>query len=114
MILLSVVLQLLLANDIPKLRSKLAVTPPDQLMQIQAQIQSSYAMAEIFYQTLNVITIKQSPMFDVSILKYLVATVVINELSVATVVGCTAWSCSTRDRNLHHITTRYDTMSICL
>ena len=38
---------------------------PAQIQDIKAAIQSNFAMAEIFFQTLNVINIVQTPMFDV-------------------------------------------------
>jgi hypothetical protein len=52
----------LLAKEIPKYRDELATSLPEL---IKGKIQNNYAMAEVYFQTLNVINIKQTPMFDV-------------------------------------------------
>ena len=60
-------MQDLLANDIPLFRNRIAVTLPDYMGGVQKQVLASFTMVEVFFETLNVITIKQSPMFDVRI-----------------------------------------------
>jgi hypothetical protein len=48
-----------------KYRDELAACLPELKGQIKGKIQTNYAMAEVYFQTLNVINIKQTPMFDV-------------------------------------------------
>lgn len=54
-----------LALEIPMYRKKVEAATPIEMQDIKAAIQSNFAMAEIFFQTLNVINIVQTPMFDV-------------------------------------------------
>ena len=44
------------------------ITDPDPLVQtkIKSAIQKNYAKADVFFQTLNVVNIEQSPLLDVS------------------------------------------------
>jgi hypothetical protein len=39
---------------------------PDVMATVKSEIQKNYAKAEIFFQTLNVVNISQSPMLDVT------------------------------------------------
>ena len=45
---------------------RLALATPETQIMIKGEIQTNYAMAEVFFQTLNVLSIVQTPMFDVS------------------------------------------------
>jgi hypothetical protein len=54
-----------LAQDIPKFANLLATATQDKLVQIQETIQSDYVLAEVYFQTLNVVNIIQSPLLDV-------------------------------------------------
>ena len=60
-------LQKLLALDIPKYKDIFSTIPPQFENELKARIQTDYAMAEVYFQTLNVININQSPALDVSI-----------------------------------------------
>jgi hypothetical protein len=55
-----------LANDIPKYKNQLANTDLlEEKLVIKEKIQTNYAMAEVYFQTLNVVTVSQKPMMDV-------------------------------------------------
>ncbi len=54
------------AQGIPKYKDLLSVATSNQLTTIQEAIQNDYVMAEIYFQTLNVVNIQQTPLLDVS------------------------------------------------
>lgn len=56
-----------LAADIPKYQDiRLQDIPKDQLSRIQDEIRNNYVMAEVYFQTLNIVNITQTPLMDVS------------------------------------------------
>jgi len=55
----------MLADDMPGYRDRLSTAMAGDMDKFRATIQKNYAMAEVFFQTLNVISIKEMPLLDV-------------------------------------------------
>jgi len=58
-------LQKYLAAGIPQFQDVNSL-PPEVMADVKEHIQNNYAMAEVFFQTLNVVNIVQTPMLDVT------------------------------------------------
>jgi hypothetical protein len=54
-----------LAEEMDKFKNQISQSPGPNIA-VQLAIQKNYAKAEIFFQTLNVVSIEQSPLMDVS------------------------------------------------
>ena len=62
-----------MAQGIPKYANLLSAATSNQLTAIQEDIQNDYVLAEIYFQTLNVVNIEQTPLLDVSIWQLFIA-----------------------------------------
>jgi len=60
-------MQITLAIGIPKYFKALSTGNPSSFSAVKSEIQRNYAKADVYFQTLNVVNIKQSPLLDVSL-----------------------------------------------
>ena len=67
MLILMFIIKEYLANKMDKYTTMLASGNPQVMIEVQSEIQKNYAKAEVFFQTLNVVNIVQTPLMDVSL-----------------------------------------------
>ena len=67
MLILMFIIKEYLANEMDKYTTMLASGNPQVMIEVQSEIQKNYAKAEVFFQTLNVVNIVQTPLMDVSL-----------------------------------------------